>query len=36
LGEKFPPIKAILLENLLLGLARTAARLTDEVLELSR
>ncbi len=36
LGEKFPPIKAILLENLLRGLARTASRLTEEVLELSR
>ena len=36
LGSKFPPIKATLLENLLRGLARTATRLTDEVLELSR
>ena len=36
LGRKFPPIKATLLENLLRGLARTAARLTDEVLALSR
>jgi glutaminase len=36
LGDKFPPIKATLLENLLRGLARTATRLTDEVLELSR
>ncbi len=36
LGEKHPEIKLLLLENLLRALARTASRLTGEVLELSR
>ena len=36
LGEKHPEIKLVLLENLLRPLTRTAARLTGEVLELSR
>jgi glutaminase len=36
LSEKHPDIKLLLLENLLRTLSRTAARLTSEVLELSR
>jgi CRP-like cAMP-binding protein len=36
LGEKHPEIKLRLLENLVRTLSRTAARLTGEVLELSR
>jgi CRP-like cAMP-binding protein len=36
LGEKHPEIKLTLLENLLRTLSRTAARLTGEVLALSR